>query len=98
MTLRDDLLGAAQLHSDDIGVRRACTHTGADGSGPGDRVGQCSGAGWTGEIVACGQGTPASAVDAWLGSPGHRAIMLGRSKSEVGVGMTNDYWTAIFDD
>lgn len=98
VTLRADLICAAERHSADIGPRSDCTHTGSDGSQPGDRVADCGGRGWTGEIVACGQGTPAGAVDAWLNSPGHRAIMLGASKSEIGVGVANNFWTAIFDD
>jgi uncharacterized protein YkwD len=58
----------------------------------------CGGGGWSGEIIACGQGTPRAAVDAWINSPGHNAIMFGATKREVGVAMTDNYWTAIFDD
>ena len=96
--LRDTLVCAAQSHSDDIGPNQVCGHTGTDGSSPGDRVNSCGGGGWTGEIVACGQGTPRSAVDAWLNSPGHRGIMLDGSKREIGVAVVNNYWTAIFDN
>ncbi len=96
--LRDDLNCAARVHSDDIGVRRACTHTGADGSSPGDRVAACpNGAGWSGEIVACGQGTPRAAVDGWIGSPGHNAIMFDPNQRRIGVAMHENFWTAIFD-
>ncbi len=98
VTLRDTLVCAAARHSDDIGATHLCTHTGSDLSGPGDRVEDCGGGGWSGEIVACGYTTARAAVDGWLGSPGHRAIMLSASKREVGVAMTDNYWTAIFDD
>jgi uncharacterized protein YkwD len=98
VVLRDDLVCAARRHSDDVGPARSCSHTGTDGSSPTQRVDACGGGGWTGEIIACGQGTPRAAVDAWLSSPGHNAIMLGASKREIGVAMTANYWTAIFDD
>ncbi len=96
VTLRDDLVCSAAKHSEDIGERQACSHDGADGGGPGDRVESCGGSGWSGEIVACGQTTPREAVDGWLDSPGHKAIMLDPDQRRVGVGMHNHYWTAIF--
>jgi uncharacterized protein YkwD len=98
VTPRETLICAARRHSDDIGATQSCTHTGSDWSSPGDRVEDCGGGGWSGEIVACGQSTPRRAVDAWLNSPGHRTIMLGSGKREIGVAVTNNYWTAIFDN
>ena len=97
VVLREDLICAAQHHSKDIGERRACSHNGADGSGPGERVKACNGGGWAGEIVACGQQTPRQAVDGWLNSPGHKGIMLDPDQKEVGVAMFGNHWTAIFD-
>jgi uncharacterized protein YkwD len=95
--LRTDLNCAAARHSNDIGTLGWCGHTGSDGSSPGDRVFDCSGAGWSGEIVACGQSTPRSAVDAWIWSPGHASIMFSSGQRYIGVAMHNNYWTAIFD-
>ena len=97
VALRSDLNCAAQIHSEDIGERRACTHTGSDGSSPGSRVASCSGSGWSGEIVACGHSTAEGAVQGWLGSPGHHDIMLTPGQRWIGVAMHNNYWTAIFD-
>jgi len=97
VVLRDDLVCAAQHHSKDIGERKACSHDDRDGSGPGERVTVCGGDGWAGEIVACGQTTPRGAVDGWLGSPGHKAIMLDPDQETVGVAMFGNYWTAVFD-
>jgi len=95
--LRTDLICAAAKHSLDIGELSWCGHTGSDGSSPGDRVAACQGPGWSGEIVACGQTTPRDAVDAWIGSPGHASIMFDGGQVYIGVGMHNNYWTAIFD-
>jgi uncharacterized protein YkwD len=97
VSVRDDLVCAATHHAADIGDREECTHDGTDGSGPGDRVDACGGAGWSGEIVACGHTTPRGAVDGWLGSPGHHDIMLDEGQRQIGVAMVNHYWTAIFD-
>ena len=45
---------------------------------------------WAGEVLAWGTGalgTPAAIVDAWMRSPGHRRVLLGRVYREVGVGV-----------
>jgi uncharacterized protein YkwD len=86
---------AAKRHADDIGVKKICGHTGSDGSSPWDRAKDC-GTSADGEIVACGQGSPKAAVDAWTMSPGHAAIMYAPNQTVVGVGMLNNYWVAIF--
>jgi uncharacterized protein YkwD len=86
---------AADAHSRDIGSRRACTHTGADGSTPWQRAERCGTRAY-GEIVACGHRTGAAAVQGWYNSSGHRQIMLDRRYGKVGIAMHNYYWTAIF--
>jgi uncharacterized protein YkwD len=95
--LRADLICAARNHSDDIGPREACTHTGSDGSDAGDRLAACDGEGWSNEIVSCGYSTPQGAVDGWLTSPSHRYAMLKSTQAFVGVGSNNEYRTALFD-
>ena len=88
---------AATKHSNDIGTRRVCSHTGKDGSSATQRIASCGlkASAW-GEIVACGQKTPRAAVDAWIKSPGHNAIMFSKSYKYFGGGMTNYYWTVVF--
>ena len=61
-----------------------------------------SAAGWA-ETIAAGYPTPEAVVAGWMGSPGHRAILLG-DFSEVGIAYTacpggcayGAYWTADF--
>jgi len=96
VVIADDLECAARVHSKDIGEHEACSHDDSDGSGPGERVEACDGSGWSGEIVACGQTTPREAVNGWLGSPGHKRIMLDPDQKKVGIAMHNNYWTAVF--
>lgn len=44
------------------------------------------------ECIAYGVRTPESVVNLWLGSSGHRAIILGSGKT-LGVGCSGNYWT-----
>lgn len=44
------------------------------------------------ECIAQGVRSPEAAVNLWLGSSGHRAILLGGGKT-LGVGCSGNYWT-----
>jgi uncharacterized protein YkwD len=94
---KTELVCAATKHAKDIGTRRVCSHTGSNGSNPGQRISSCGlkAMAW-GEIVACGQRTPRAAVDAWIKSPGHYAIMFSKNYKYFGDGMTNNYWAVVF--
>lgn len=98
---------AAEEHSEDMALHDFFSHTGSDGSRLGTRISE-EGYGWraVGENIAAGQTTPQAVIDAWKGSSGHRANMLG-SWEDVGVGyeyLANDtgavdyhhYWTMDF--
>jgi uncharacterized protein YkwD len=84
------LVAAARAHSSDMVRRRYFEHgafaTRIRSHGYGTGRG-----GWTlGENIAWGNaelGTPASIVDAWMHSPGHRANILYRGFREAGVGV-----------
>ena len=90
------LLGAAaDRHSADMVARRYFAHVSPDGGTVADRVGRTgylAGAGdWAlGEDIGWGTaelGTPAAVVQAWMNSPPHREVILGRRFSEAGVGI-----------
>jgi len=54
-----------------------------------------------GENIAMGQPTAASVMSAWMNSPGHRANILSKNFTEIGVGIARDksgtiYWTQQF--
>ena len=54
-----------------------------------------------GENIAYGQKTPAAVMNAWLNSPGHRANILSKTYTNIGVGLAKNsngicYWTQIF--
>lgn len=74
------LTEAAQRHADDMLRNGVSGHIGSDGSSPQARI---TAAGYrsrySGEIVFWGTGsaaTPAEALDMWMQSPPHRAIIL----------------------
>jgi uncharacterized protein YkwD len=75
------LTAAAQRHANDMLHNGLNGHIGSDGSSPHSRITDAgySGAGYTGEIVYWGTGsaaTPSVALDLWMDSPAHRAIIL----------------------
>ncbi|WP_197521228.1 CAP domain-containing protein [Mycobacterium sp. E787] len=75
------LTSAAQRHADDMLTHGVNGHIGSDGSSPQARIADAgyTRTGYTGEIVYWGTGsaaTPGAALDAWMGSPPHRSIIL----------------------
>lgn len=51
-----------------------------------------------GENIAMGQKTPQEVVNGWMNSPGHRANILNKNYTEIGVGFVanGNYWTQEF--
>eukprot|EP01135_Chromosphaera_perkinsii_P001309 Nk52_evm36s164 gene=Nk52_evmTU36s164 len=92
------LTNAALLHSLDQYNNQKMSHTGSDGSNPGDRIArQNYGSLFTwGENVAYWYQTPASVMNAWMNSAGHRANILNPDFSNLGVGFVGFYWTQKF--
>ena len=53
------------------------------------------------ENIAAGQATPQAVVDSWMKSPGHRANILSKNVTVIGVGFSKGgsygyYWTQMF--
>ncbi|MGW2747781.1 CAP domain-containing protein [Streptomyces sp. NPDC001450] len=99
LTLNSTLTKVAQAHSQDMAAHQNMSHTGSDGSSPGDRI-TSAGYNWStyGENVAYGYSTPEQVMAGWMSSPGHRANILNCSFKEIGVGLAqpNSYWTQDF--
>jgi cysteine-rich secretory family protein len=86
---------AAQRHADDMLVNGLDGHVGSDGSSPQARIADAGypGTGYTGEIVYWGTGsaaTPGAALDGWMGSPPHRAIILNCAFTAAGFATATD--------
>ncbi|MGW5124066.1 CAP domain-containing protein [Streptomyces sp. NPDC004069] len=99
LTVNDKLAKAAQAHSEDMATQQNMSHTGSDGSNPGDRITQ-AGYSWQsyGENVAYGYATPEQVMAGWMSSAGHKANILNCSFKEIGVGLAQpgNYWTQDF--
>lgn len=95
---------AALRHSNDMADNKFFSHTGSDGSSAGERLNQaCYRWQAYGEIIAAGYKSPASVVDAWMGSPGHRGVILDGKLEDFGAGYAYNrkseykhYWTVDF--
>ncbi|WP_373428865.1 CAP domain-containing protein [Streptomyces rishiriensis] len=99
VTLNAVLTKAAQAHSADMAAHQNMSHTGSDGSSPGDRITR-AGYVWStyGENVAYGYSTPEQVMAGWMSSPGHKANILNCAFKEIGVGLaqSGSYWTQDF--
>jgi uncharacterized protein YkwD len=97
---------AAQGHSTSMAQYDYFSHTGLDGSSPGDRI-SAAGYVWRayGENIAAGFPDEQSVMDAWLESPGHCVNIMNPIYTEAGVAIDVNpdsvykiYWTQEFAD
>lgn len=93
------LTEAAEAHSKDMAEHSNMSHTGSDGSQPGDRI-ERAGYSWStyGENVAYGYSSAKSVMEGWMNSSGHKANILNCDFKEIGVGLSGsgNYWTQDF--
>ncbi|SDM49314.1 CAP domain-containing protein [Allokutzneria albata] len=104
LTLNPQLTASAQGHSEDMARHNYFSHTGKDGSSPGDRIARAGyhGRAWA-ENIAAGYRDSDIAVREWMNSPGHRRNILNCDLRELGVGYVSQpgtrytrYWTQNF--
>jgi len=93
----DQLAKAAYDHSVDMNTQDYFSHTGLDGSSPGQRI-TAAGYSWTsyGENIAEGYSTEQIVMNAWLGSEGHCKNIMNVGFKDMGVGRDGNYWTQDF--
>lgn len=93
----DTLELAAQNHSDDMNEHDNLSHTGSDGSDPGDRL-HTVGYEWStyGENVAVGFSSGEDVIEGWLDSPGHCRNIMNGNVTQMGVATSGSYWTQVF--
>ncbi len=96
LALNTLLLEAAKAHSEDMLAAGKLTHTGSDGSNPGQRIARTGydAATW-GENAAVGYGSPDSVMAGWLGSPGHCRNIMNPAFTEIAVARAGSYWTMV---
>lgn len=95
---------AALSHSTSMAENDFFSHTGLNGSSPGDRI-SATGYVWRsyGENIAAGYGDAQAAMTGWLSSAGHCANLMNARFTDMGAGMASDsassygrYWTQDF--
>ncbi len=97
LTQNELLVQAAQGHSDDMLAHGSMSHTGSDGSGPGDRISRTGyRASWWGENVAWNYRSVEQVMAGWLGSAGHCTNIMNPNFTEFGAGEAGYYWTQVF--
>ncbi len=95
---------AALAHSQDMANEDFMSHTGSDGSSPGDRIDRTGYLWWTwGENVAAGYSSVSSVVQGWINSSGHCANMMNPNFTNLGAAKFSNsssqygiYWTQVF--
>ncbi len=97
-----ELVNAAHDHSQDMATRESMSHTGSDGSDPGQRITRANYS-WSahGEIVGFGFAAASAVVDAWMNSPIHREVIMTPVFRDFGAGLVysrdgEPYWTVNF--
>ena len=86
LSLAAALTHAARTHARDMAVHAFFSHTGSDGSTPGERASD-AGYRWSmvGENIASGVRTPRDAVAGWLASPEHCSNIMTAGFRQMGV-------------
>ena len=94
VTWDNTLEAVAYDHSLDMSTNYFFSHTGSNGSSPGDRLTQ-HGYIWTtyGENIARGYRTEKAVIDGWIANPGHCANIMNPLFKEMGIAMIGNYWT-----
>lgn len=95
------LMDAARGHSNNMAAQSKLDHV-LDGKSPGDRV-KATGYLFAtcGENVGWNSPTPAETVKMWMNSPGHKANILNKDYTEIGIAVARNskgepYWTQVF--
>ncbi|HEY8804961.1 MAG TPA: CAP domain-containing protein [Clostridium sp.] len=96
------LSSMARTKSEDMVAKNYFDHTSPTYGSPFDMM-KTFGITYTaaGENIAMGQQTAASVMSSWMNSPGHKANILSKDFTEIGVGVAKDksgaiYWTQEF--
>ena len=91
------LESAAAAHAADMYKNDYFSHTGLDGSSPGDRI-RNAGYNWTsyGENIAKGYTTEQAVMDAWIKSEEHCINIMNPLFTEFGAAKAGSYWVQEF--
>jgi uncharacterized protein YkwD len=95
LTLKPELMCAAQSHAMDIGEKRLCSVNGSNGNSPWDVAKSCNTAAY-GVLIGCGYMSAKDTVDGWLSRQDTRESLLNPSFAKMGISMRNNFWVVFF--
>jgi len=97
VTWNDKLETAASVHAADMYKNNYFSHTGLNGSSPGDRI-RAAGYNWSafGENIAKGYSTEQTVMDAWLQSEEHCINIMNPAFHDFGAAKAGSYWVQEF--
>ncbi len=87
------LVQTARLHSGDMRDNEYFSHTGRDGSTPGQRAARQGHTGPISENIYYGSASGSDSFEAWKHSSGHHRNMLMPGWTVIGVGQASTHWT-----
>ncbi|KAJ1552254.1 hypothetical protein HK096_000850, partial [Nowakowskiella sp. JEL0078] len=98
LTIDSRLNTCAQSHAQDMNDNVGLSHSGSDGSTPGQRIQKCVGSSniYAGENAGAGYDNDISVIVAWFNSPEHKANLLGANYNSIGIGRVGTYWVENF--
>jgi uncharacterized protein YkwD len=87
LSLQSNLNHSSDAHASDMATHNYFSHTGLNGSDPGNRM-SAAGYAWSAwaENIAAGQTTPESVVAGWFGSAGHCHNFMSSAVTQIGFG------------
>ena len=99
LTLNSSLSNVAQKKAEDMKNNNYFSHTSPTYGSPFDMI-KSFGINYktAGENIAKGQKTAEEVFNAWMNSSGHRANILNKNFTQMGIGYTsgNTYWSQMF--
>jgi len=88
---------ASQLHAEDMMINNYFSHYSRSGAGVAERVAAYGVKNLQlGENIAVGQETAQIVFKAWIDSAGHRANILQRTFTTMGIGRSGNFWVQTF--
>ena len=99
LTLDEELCNVARAKAEDMAAKGYFSHTSPTYGSPSQMLKSFGiSYGYMGENIAKGYSNASAVVDAWMNSAGHRANILGKSFTRIGVGYcaNGNIWVQIF--
>lgn len=97
LSLNVEICNVAQIKAEDMNKNNYFSHTSPNYGTPFQMLNTYGiNYNYAGENIAKGQKTPEAVVSAWMNSEGHKANILNKNYTQLGVGYSNGCWVQMF--